>query len=440
MRFCQKKQLRKHQRKEHGELLKPIRCTFCVANYTDIEKLKEHVKNVHRNVYCDQCDLTFLTKEDNAMHIKTSSKHQTTIKSMCEKETQTETTQEEKNNVTIKSNNAQYDKHTSDRVTADESESPKTTSLQSKVFCSPCRQFIPANDLETHFRISLIHPSCDLCDIGFENSLSLTKHAFASYTELCCITCGLAFQTSHLLDEHYAESGMHVSCSVCNHGFKDETMLQEHLQAGCSVDVGLVEPDTQSSQCAPWNEIIEVKTNCSKENNPGEISPNRSRSSSIINISSIPSMRRPPSNWAASLIASVPESSPGSILSGFAAGRQHVGLLERDDSRNGSSRHSVSPVSGPPRLSGVVGCEEERGKIEIPSILESATPSSVTIPQDRPIDNKNSFNCRVCDHNPEEPVATMCGHLFCLRCLVQGLARNGKCPTCDSIMLLRLQV
>lgn len=46
---------------------------------------------------------------------------------------------------------------------------------QTKVFCSLCHLFVPVHDLEAHFRISPNHPSCNLCDIGFENNLTLTK-------------------------------------------------------------------------------------------------------------------------------------------------------------------------------------------------------------------------------------------------------------------------
>ena len=48
-----------------------------------------------------------------------------------------------------------------------------------------------------------------------------------------------------------------------------------------------------------------------------------------------------------------------------------------------------------------------------PSTLQSVVPSSVTVSQAPQRHNK--FDCRSCSRTPEEPVVTMCGHLFCLR-------------------------
>ncbi|KAK7683461.1 hypothetical protein QCA50_013294 [Cerrena zonata] len=318
----------------------------------------------------------------------------------------------------------------------DQCQPPKMVASQSKVFCSPCRIFVPVHDLEAHFRVSLNHPSCDSCSMGFENGLSFTKHAFTFHTELCCETCGLAFSGSHLLDQHYADSGIHVTCPVCTHGFKDEILLQEHLQAGCHEDVDLVEPDTFASGL---DQITEMKRNDDDEDTPDSIvSSSRSRRSSISSASFITSIERPASALSVATMSVADSSSANSILSVAAAGRQCAGPLERGDSHSRVDMRSISTIPPSPTPT---GHEEPIQANRIPSSTsQSIAPSSVTAPQNLLTKSKNSFDCRVCGHCPEEPVATMCGHLFCLRCLVQGLASTGRCPACDNVILLRLQV
>lgn len=38
--------------------------------------------------------------------------------------------------------------------------------------------------------------------------------------------------------------------------------------------------------------------------------------------------------------------------------------------------------------------------------------------------------CRLCCEDPEEPVATLCGHIFCLDCLLTALEEFPLCPMC----------
>ncbi|KAI0088886.1 hypothetical protein BDY19DRAFT_946605 [Irpex rosettiformis] len=51
-----------------------------------------------------------------------------------------------------------------------------------------------------------------------------------------------------------------------------------------------------------------------------------------------------------------------------------------------------------------------------------------------------SWHCRLCMHEPHDPTVTMCGHLFCHRCIVAELSKNFQCPVCKKMMLVRLHV
>ncbi|OCH87140.1 hypothetical protein OBBRIDRAFT_176751 [Obba rivulosa] len=51
------------------------------------------------------------------------------------------------------------------------------------------------------------------------------------------------------------------------------------------------------------------------------------------------------------------------------------------------------------------------------------------------------WHCRLCLQDPcHEPTATICGHIFCHKCIVNELGRNRACPVCKRVMLVRLQV
>ncbi|KAI0723724.1 hypothetical protein C8T65DRAFT_627192 [Cerioporus squamosus] len=52
-----------------------------------------------------------------------------------------------------------------------------------------------------------------------------------------------------------------------------------------------------------------------------------------------------------------------------------------------------------------------------------------------------SFHCRSCLRDPcVQPVATICGHIFCHRCIVQELSTKMCCPVCQKTFFIRLHV
>ncbi|KAH9900829.1 hypothetical protein C8Q73DRAFT_220477 [Cubamyces lactineus] len=52
-----------------------------------------------------------------------------------------------------------------------------------------------------------------------------------------------------------------------------------------------------------------------------------------------------------------------------------------------------------------------------------------------------SWHCRSCQRDPcVDPVATVCGHVFCQSCLIRELGCHGACPVCKKTFLLKLDV
>uniref|UniRef100_A0ACD5XYE3 Uncharacterized protein n=1 Tax=Avena sativa TaxID=4498 RepID=A0ACD5XYE3_AVESA len=56
---------------------------------------------------------------------------------------------------------------------------------------------------------------------------------------------------------------------------------------------------------------------------------------------------------------------------------------------------------------------------------EAAEGSSLQATPKEPI-----FICLVCWDNMDEPAATICGHIFCTKCIKQAIQAQNKCPTC----------
>ncbi|KAI6121212.1 hypothetical protein F5141DRAFT_973116, partial [Pisolithus sp. B1] len=47
------------------------------------------------------------------------------------------------------------------------------------------------------------------------------------------------------------------------------------------------------------------------------------------------------------------------------------------------------------------------------------------------------LHCRICSRDPcEDMTATICGHLFCKRCITQAIVAKSECPVCKSATLL----
>lgn len=46
----------------------------------------------------------------------------------------------------------------------------------------------------------------------------------------------------------------------------------------------------------------------------------------------------------------------------------------------------------------------------------------------------SQFECNICLEIAKDPVVTMCGHLYCWRCLHLWVSRNSSCPVCKDFV------
>ncbi|KAI0647557.1 hypothetical protein C8Q79DRAFT_1009635 [Trametes meyenii] len=52
-----------------------------------------------------------------------------------------------------------------------------------------------------------------------------------------------------------------------------------------------------------------------------------------------------------------------------------------------------------------------------------------------------SWHCRSCLQDPcRDPVATLCGHIFCAACIIGWVQHSGSCPVCEKTFFVKLDV
>ncbi|KAI0672712.1 hypothetical protein C8Q78DRAFT_675282 [Trametes maxima] len=148
------------------------------------------------------------------------------------------------------------------------------------------------------------------------------------------------------------------------------------------------------------------------------------------------------------------------------AGQYLRGVLDRGTETSGSYVRSLSSRSS---LSTILSSRfvddvrsDQHTEEEYDHVLWSQPPSRISTPaavtphthekipplrkrktdRSRPPPSKAlSWHCRSCKRDPcVEPVATVCGHIFCRSCLVKNLIDDGKCPVCSRTFLVKLDV
>ncbi|KAI0777364.1 hypothetical protein BD413DRAFT_516089 [Trametes elegans] len=90
-------------------------------------------------------------------------------------------------------------------------------------FCAPCQKFVLFT--KGHFKASPNHPTCPICQDGFEDEIRLNWHKLASHT---CDVCKVYCKTAEALREHQA-SQKHLACGGCGTSVKDSAGLLKRM-------------------------------------------------------------------------------------------------------------------------------------------------------------------------------------------------------------------
>jgi len=98
------------------------------------------------------------------------------------------------------------------------------------ITCNNCNGIqVYAEDIARHYKISPNHPSCTICDIGFENKEAFDEHDNTRHPQFRCKTCNIPVGSTALLDAHYRDSPRHPRCPECQLSFEDNLALVKHM-------------------------------------------------------------------------------------------------------------------------------------------------------------------------------------------------------------------
>ncbi|KAI9452748.1 hypothetical protein F5148DRAFT_497503 [Russula earlei] len=94
--------------------------------------------------------------------------------------------------------------------------------------CRACNfSYSSVDILERHYLDAQFHPKCTPCNIGFADNAAMQAHVDSIHHPIACSTCnGLRIYQEDVAD-HYRTSPQHPSCSVCDIGFENDEALDE---------------------------------------------------------------------------------------------------------------------------------------------------------------------------------------------------------------------
>ncbi|KAH8998139.1 hypothetical protein EDB92DRAFT_2026515 [Lactarius akahatsu] len=112
--------------------------------------------------------------------------------------------------------------------------------------CRICsRVYSTVNALEQHYRDTPVHPKCTRCDIGFADNAAIQAHVISTHRPITCNVCNGLQVYGEDVARHYKISPNHPSCTICDIGFEnkeafDEVRQTPHLVAYGSCGLKLV--------------------------------------------------------------------------------------------------------------------------------------------------------------------------------------------------------
>ncbi|KAF8838950.1 hypothetical protein BDN67DRAFT_825592 [Paxillus ammoniavirescens] len=301
--------------------------------------------------------------------------------------------------------------------------------------CRLCNTLCCSVDmLEEHTRD---HPTCRRCGNHFINDQDLCKHVELEHPIMVCWDCGGAIVEQDGLEHHYTDSPDHPTCAFCGVGMKNVDAMDEHVRAHHAAKPlvvpndespngdNLIEPsDELSKQLSPKHEC-DAPANSSHDENeslssftspplvPFEHGSEEGRSQPAVYHPGDPPLSAP--------TASVGDTNVRS--SHLPSGQSIANVADVVVASNGSPVRLPSSI--PPEPQELV---QHPSNDVIPPVV-TAEPSISTV--------AHRLHCRICQRDPcDDMMATICGHIFCKKCITQAVIAKSECPVCKSPTLL----
>ncbi|KAF8136921.1 hypothetical protein EV363DRAFT_642341 [Boletus edulis] len=336
----------------------------------------------------------------------------------------------------------------------------------------------------------LSHPTCGRCGKSFADHLAFCAHVESDHPVVVCWDCDGIVVETHSLELHYAESSAHPTCAYCGVGKRNTADMNEHFRRvhpstaekerppGGNVTASADREDTMRQQLEallpsdaeiggplggpggePQSTPLQTESSLSlfplphiddeagkptivngedafPSPTPSEHGSDTSRieiPASKVTITATNNDTRPLSPASSDSTRSFSDlstrNSPSSLSSNSVVFVSVDGIPEyiRDNrailvatSAGSPLRVSSSSLVVSLDTSGSTGARETR---------VSTPPKTGT--------GTYRLHCRICLVDPcEDMTATICGHLFCKRCITQAVVGKSECPVCGSATLL----
>ncbi|KAI0824835.1 hypothetical protein BC628DRAFT_1321256 [Trametes gibbosa] len=165
--------LDKHQQLKHPPAPK-FSCEPCKMQFSSAEALSIHLRYFSSHPKCQHCNSAFLDQKQLDMHVNLAH--------------------------------------------------PKSFN------CVPCNREVAVADRQVHFRETVIHPKCPMCEEGYLDDHELNSHLSSAHLEFYCATCKRQLGSKENLQTHFLVSPMHPHCALCEVGFVDDVACNMHMK------------------------------------------------------------------------------------------------------------------------------------------------------------------------------------------------------------------
>ncbi|OBZ77220.1 hypothetical protein A0H81_02590 [Grifola frondosa] len=349
------------------------------------------------------------------------------------------------------------------------------------ILCEPCGQTYYQDEKQQHLlEYSTVHPMCSVCGLAFVTTQIYIEHATSAHPEMCCLSCNKQFRSVGELQEHYKTSDSHRTCRSCDVGFSNDKDYDQHMNVEhpATQKIETAETESSSGSLAEWTSSVTAGSAITEH--PCELfgcrPPVESTSSSVSSRGLTPTPPVLPYSTGPSSVMSTTglksvcyPSLDVSYTSLPRAASSDLDTHSENEVHLPMPPYEIPPPS-PPRPYIPQGARDWPPRPRIPVSRSPSPEAYYPPPTDTPRPPTSSeeystrtpqtpkpkfseqeketapprsvpyLRCRAGAHPCVEPVATMCGHIFCKSCILKALADKYQCPTCDKAVLLRLDV
>ncbi|TFK83405.1 hypothetical protein K466DRAFT_263375 [Polyporus arcularius HHB13444] len=367
--------------------------------------------------------------------------------------------------------------------------------LLSFTTCNVCNVHLPPDwVLEAHYATTDLHPKCDRCGLGFRDDEEFGWHIFECWADIeseaeSSTHAGVAVDSSAPLEpipsSHLLDVGLQEYTDTAGKGKAPDrgspprpsppVAGNSGYVSGSSLKSKFSRPEIKTTTVFPANQQASASvvareaqgqaTSLREEVDERTLRPSSSLGDSVCPPYS-PATRDKDGDEGAHdrqlLTSSMPGISNGhSVVYGSADGYAGSVASADSSSRATAPRYTLSPRieppaygppldTGPPRHSASSSTCRPSKELPSGSLSHSishnsaiANPGAFSMQAADSRLASISWHCRLCSRSPcEQPVATMCGHVFCKSCIMKEMEASPSscCPVCQRMFLLGLKV